>query len=62
MLNSNYKKKNYWMINNRPQGMSSKIFATKYQKAGKWRLILCMESSGPRVTVMLLFGRVTSTG
>ena len=22
--------------------MSSKIFATKYQKAGKWRLVLCV--------------------
>ena len=42
--------------------MSSKIFAPKYQKAGKWRLIMCVGVTGPRVTFMLLFGSVTASG
>ena len=35
MLNSNLAKKHHWTIKKRPQGMSSKIFATKYQKAAR---------------------------
>ena len=42
--------------------MYSKIFETKYRKAGKWRLVLYMGVIGPRVTFMLLFGAVTATG
>ena len=42
--------------------MLSKIFATKYKKTGKWRLILCVGFIGPRVNFMLLFGGVTLTG
>ena len=40
--------------------MFSKIFATKYQKAGKWWLFLCMGVIGPRVIFMLLFSDVWS--
>ena len=42
--------------------MSSKIFETKYQKAGKWRLVLCVGVIELRVTFMLFFGGVTATG
>ena len=40
--------------------MSSKIIATKYQKAGK--LVLCVGVIGPRPIFMLLFGGVAATG
>ena len=42
--------------------MSSKIFAMKRLKTGKWRLVLCEGVFGPRVTFMLLFGGVTAKG
>ena len=40
--------------------MFGRIFVTIYQKAGKWRLVLCVGVIGPRVTFML-FGGATLT-
>ena len=42
--------------------MSNKIFAPKYQKVDKWKMVLCVRVVGPRVTFMLLFGSVTAMG
>ena len=42
--------------------MSSQTFTTKYQKAGKWRQVLCVGIIGPRVIFMLLFGGVAIMG
>ena len=42
--------------------MSTKIFATKYRKAGKWRQVLCVGVIEPRVTFVLLLRGVTTTG
>ena len=55
-------KKNYWIIKKRSWGIFSKIFATKYQKAGRSRLVLCVGFIGPHVTCVLLFGGVTASG
>ena len=42
--------------------MSSKIFALKYQKAGKWRLIMCVGVTGPRVTFIVIIRKCNRIG
>ena len=43
-------------------GKCDLIFATKYQKAGEWRLILSVGVIEPGATFILLFKGVTLTG